>query len=214
MGQSLSAFVPCVPQQRNAPAARRAPTTPSSGTSGRQTARGPKVSPSALEFRSSVESLVSGDKYRTTGPVTTSNPGLGVKPREFQQFELTINKGRAYQGDRLLDGEEIKYVMDGLGNIYTDMDRALRYHSNFFSDGRVAASGEIAATAGHITAINNKSGHYKLTIRHTDQVVQELASRGIKVSRIQRDEIDKPEPRARYYREADDDSFFRKYKNY
>jgi len=120
--------------------------------------------------------------------------------------------GKAYQGDRLLDGEKIKYAMDGLGNTYTDMNDALFHHSSFFSDGRVAAAGEITAKSGRITAINNGSGHYKPTTKHTDQAVKELRSRGVNVSNIERNEHTATQPHTRYYRDVDDTFISRKKK--
>lgn len=180
----------------------------------RAPANGSQATASVPKRRTSLGSIVDGDKYYTTGPVQNTIEQMGPTSRQLQQHELVLREdGKLLEGNRVINGSEINYVMDGGGNVYTDAGNRLVYHTDFLKSGRVAAAGKISAVDGRITEINNESGHYHPNTKHTDQVIQELTERGLDMSMVERHEITITGKKIRYYKDPEGE-WIRKHKEH
>ena len=78
------------------------------------------------------------------------------------------------------------YVMDPSGRIFVTTQNAqgVFHHSSILAGQDVAAAGHISVVNGRIVSINANSGHYFPTLEHAQQVVTELAARGMDVTHI------------------------------
>jgi hypothetical protein len=77
------------------------------------------------------------------------------------------------------------FVMDASGGIYATGHRVSRmHHSSPLSGGDVAAAGEIAVNNGTVVGVTNKSGHYTPDQRHTVQMLNVLAARGVNLGNV------------------------------
>ncbi|MFJ2991145.1 hypothetical protein [Pandoraea sp. NPDC087047] len=118
-----------------------------------------------------------------------------LRPEQQVTHELQVGADkRVYQnGRRFSTGqwEESRYVMGADGKMYADRpDRQNGAfpdnHTSFLAGQQpAAAAGEITAHNGVIESLNDLSGHYAPTSRHTQQMLNELHERGVDTSSIQ-----------------------------
>jgi hypothetical protein len=105
---------------------------------------------------------------------------MDAKERKVKQ--LTVKNGLIYQqGIGLMGkGSQTKYifVMDGMGQIYSEQKNVVRHHSSFLAGGPVAAAGTWAIQDGRIVSCNASSGHYAPRRFFMNQLIKELESRG------------------------------------
>jgi len=130
-------------------------------------------------------------RYPLTIRGSTTHP---LRPEQQAAHELQVGSdGFVYQGGRRFSTgtwDESRYVMGADGKMYAD--RPVRTdgmfpdnHTSFLAGQPAAAAGEVEAHGGVIKSVNNSSGHYAPTVRHTDQMLEELKTRGVDTSRIQ-----------------------------
>lgn len=123
--------------------------------------------------------------------------GKGVRylnEAERAEHKLSISNGKVYDSKGNLfdtsaraDGSGIAiFVMDEHGNLY-----ASKYHksgdfahSSFLAGKPVAAAGEIEVRKGVLTAVSDRSGHYKPPSEFLDQAMKRLAEDGIDMSGV------------------------------
>jgi hypothetical protein len=81
---------------------------------------------------------------------------------------------------------EAIYVIDPKGKIYISYykPQGVFHHSSFLSGGDVIAAGTIVFKNGHIKSISNSSGHYRVTDRSLEQVVELFEALNVKVDEI------------------------------
>lgn len=96
--------------------------------------------------------------YRSSGvPVDTSN-------------SATFSKGKGYE----------IFVMGPKGNIHLASHKLGKYHhSSLLGGGEVALGGEIKVSNGVIKWLSNKSGHYKPSETHLQQILYLLKKKGV-----------------------------------
>lgn len=142
-----------------------------------------------------------GVTFKTDGSGTidwkvTSNKVKYFTPAERDATRLRPFGGRLYTDDahtRPLDtrGKETHfsglghavYVMGQDGSLYaSNHTLGYRHHSSFLAGGNVAGAGELAATAGRLTFLSNKSGHYCPAVAHLLQVLYQLDRSGVDLS--------------------------------
>lgn len=121
---------------------------------------------------------------------------------ELAQHKINIKDGRLYDSKGVLydtgdaatahsGGGRSIYVMDEAGNIYASkyQEPGLFHHSSLSRAKPVAAAGEIEVAGGKLTAISDKSGHYRPTREFSDQAVSHLSEQGIDMSGVKLDFI-------------------------
>ncbi len=119
----------------------------------------------------------------------------GVKyftPAETEAFRVTVDaEGRlvyAQSGKRVTTQRGI-FVMDEHGNVYVHPDPkdGVIHHSSLSSGGKVAGAGDLSATDGVITKLNDSTGHYFKTQMKKggalNRVADELTQQGAKFDR-------------------------------
>ena len=104
-------------------------------------------------------------------------------------------------GLKVPKGAKGKYVMDGYGTIYMDIENlkrqrekggklekfppTLQKHTSFLAGGKVASAGEWESSEeGTLLWIDNKSGHYRPRDSHAYSFLKELQSRGLEKVKI------------------------------
>ncbi|WP_192805202.1 PAAR domain-containing protein [Noviherbaspirillum aerium] len=93
----------------------------------------------------------------------------------FKDGKIYTDKGRLFDTSNANGGKAI-FVMDESGKFYASNhhDVGEFHHSSLLAGKPVAAAGEIDVTEGVITAISNRSGHYKPSHDHLMQAIKEL----------------------------------------
>jgi hypothetical protein len=120
-----------------------------------------------------------------------------VGPEERRHYELhlgsTITRGTSknpYDTSKersqfLGDGYAI-YVMDRQGTFYAGNQKVgLFHHSSLVGGAAVAGAGELKIEKGKLTFISNESGHYQPDPEHFIQVLNELRSHHIDLSKVE-----------------------------
>jgi hypothetical protein len=120
-----------------------------------------------------------------------------VGPEERRHYELhlgsTITRGTSknpYDTSKersqfLGDGYAI-YVMDRQGTFYAGNQKVgLFHHSSLIGGAAVAGAGELKIEKGKLTFISNESGHYQPDPEHFIQVLNELRSHHIDLSKVE-----------------------------
>ncbi|MCZ8379334.1 hypothetical protein O6P37_10700 [Mycobacterium sp. CPCC 205372] len=75
------------------------------------------------------------------------------------------------------------FVMDAHGNLYASTFQKFRvfHHSSFLAGAPVAGAGELVVKNGRIELLSDCSGHYQPGLALTQQVLDQLASQGIRL---------------------------------
>jgi hypothetical protein len=101
----------------------------------------------------------------------------------FTRGGAAFDTGSDYS--KFMGGSWAIFVMSKDGQLYAGSHKVgLFHHSSFLSGGEVAGAGEMKASGGRITALTNKSGHYKPTGAEMMQVFAELQSRGVNLASV------------------------------
>jgi hypothetical protein len=114
---------------------------------------------------------------------------------ERKQFSLDISGGTISQNGKEYDTKDsftmtsgrgsAIYVMDPNGKFYAGPHMAGRFHhSSFLAGGAVAGAGEMQVTAGKLTKISNKSGHYNPNEYQVFQTLAQLQSQGVDLNNV------------------------------
>jgi hypothetical protein len=85
-------------------------------------------------------------------------------------------------------GGKAMFVMDRHGNLYASNTQIVRelHHSSFLGGADVAGAGEIKVTDGVLDEMTRKSGHYKPTEAHNENVIDELGRQGLPTGPVKR----------------------------
>jgi len=146
----------------------------------------------ALNVRNCSEMTLIGEE---TGAVW----GTKVKyldDTERLQYKLQIKDGKLYDNTgNLFDTAKAQSAFGGKGNAIFVMDEAGSifastvhspgkfHHSSFLSGKPVASAGEIVVNNGVLQNVTRRSGHYRPTADQLDQLLQELSSNSINLSK-------------------------------
>lgn len=78
------------------------------------------------------------------------------------------------------------FVMDAYGDLYASKRHVVgQFHHSSLGQGRpVAGAGELEVRDGTLVALTDHSSHYCPPRRYTEQVLRELAERGVDIGRI------------------------------
>lgn len=78
------------------------------------------------------------------------------------------------------------FVMDATGRFFTSKQHLVgRFHHSSLGQGRpVAGAGELEVRDGKLVALTDHSSHYCPPRRFTEQVLRELAARGVDLERV------------------------------
>jgi uncharacterized Zn-binding protein involved in type VI secretion len=114
---------------------------------------------------------------------------------EREQYRINFKDGKAYDNSgapfdsSLGEGGRAIFVMDEHGNFFASTEAHVGefHHSTFFAGKPVAAAGEIESVEGIITAVSNRSGHYKPGVEYAAQAMSELKARGIDMRYVLRE---------------------------
>ncbi|ACU53505.1 hypothetical protein Afer_0544 [Acidimicrobium ferrooxidans DSM 10331] len=125
-------------------------------------------------------------------PVVTA-----VQPNERYQYELhfgsTITRGTSTtpydttaERSQFLGSGYAIYVMDQQGKFYAGNQKVgLFHHSSLIGGGQVAGAGELQVKNGELKFLSNESGHYRPGIEQCLQVLEELRSQRIDLSKVE-----------------------------
>ena len=115
---------------------------------------------------------------------------------ERLQYKLQIKDGKLYDNTgNLFDTAKAQSAFGGKGNAIFVMDEAGSifastvhspgkfHHSSFLSGKPVASAGEIVVNNGVLQNVTRRSGHYRPTADQLDQLLQELSSNSINLSK-------------------------------
>ncbi len=108
-----------------------------------------------------------------------------LKEEARSNYLLNYRDGVFYQGNEKLRcwilSCKFIYVVDQYGQIFIGPNKAKNnfHHSSFLAGQPVAAAGHITILRGKITYIDNVSGHYKPTVYHFNQILNELINRNL-----------------------------------
>jgi hypothetical protein len=80
------------------------------------------------------------------------------------------------------------YVMDKDGNLFASNFQPWGelHHSSFLAGGKVAGAGELGVENGTLKLISTRSGHYRPTEAHQEQVLRWLEQQGVDISAVVR----------------------------
>ncbi|CRZ17160.1 phage tail family protein [Mycolicibacterium neworleansense] len=124
-------------------------------------------------------------------------------PEEIEQHRIVVDQngllrhidGRLFDTrDAILwnrEGGKAIFTMDPQGNIYASLEQEVgRIHHSTLSSGRpVAGAGELAVIDGRLKEVTGNSGHYRPLRSNTQNVLDELESRGVDLSSVSIDWI-------------------------
>ena len=104
---------------------------------------------------------------------------------EVADGKLVDAKGAPFDTTSGPEGMAI-YSLDPAGTLYaaTEQQEGIFHHSSFVAGDEVAAAGELRATAGAITLVNNSSGHYRPSDADADVFLCWLGQRGVDLSQV------------------------------
>jgi hypothetical protein len=101
----------------------------------------------------------------------------------FQRGGTAFDTGADFS--KFMGGGWAIFVMSSDGVMYAGSHKVgLFHHSSFLAGGEVAGAGEIKASGGRVTALTNKSGHYRPTGAEMLQVFDRLQSSGVSLSSV------------------------------
>lgn len=124
---------------------------------------------------------------------------------ERAPYALTLRDGRIWDaGGALFDTSNAEtlfsnlgraiFVTDADGVFYASKRQAIGefHHSSLVAGGPVAAAGELEVVNGRLTAISDKSGHYRPRRSHTAQAIDRLRKNNISLQGVTFDLIGRP----------------------
>jgi hypothetical protein len=140
------------------------------------------------------------DQYvgeQALGSSPWENPVKYLTGSERASFKLQFRAGKIYDAEgKLYDtrgalslhsgaGRAI-FVMDEHGNFYASKYHGLGefHHSSLVSGAPVAAAGEIEVRNGQLTAISDRSGHYRPSRAFTEQALDELRTNSLNLEGV------------------------------
>ena len=131
------------------------------------------------------------------GNSTWEHPVRYVSGSEQASFKLAFRAGKIYDAEgNLYDSSDASslhsdagraiFVMDEHGHFYASKYHGLGefHHSSLVSGAPVAAAGEIEVRNGELTAISDKSGHYRPSRAFTKQAIEELKKNEVSLESV------------------------------
>jgi hypothetical protein len=145
------------------------------------------------------------DKYLQKNELVGNPLVAKVERKDRHRYELVSEGGTFHQGGPDKPGYDTSgkfsifmksgyaiYVMSPDGKFYAEGHKpGLFHHSSFLAGGDVAGAGEMKVENGSLKVITNKSGHYQPRTEEMLQVFAELESRGIDLSAVEYNHVEK-----------------------
>ncbi|MEX0269737.1 DUF4157 domain-containing protein [Leptolyngbyaceae cyanobacterium UHCC 1019] len=131
-------------------------------------------------------------KQPTTRPLDTSSSGRGAfsGSKEGRHIFAQSPEGKIYSADPEVERKIVNQPKSAKGKVGQKLNKFLNrnetvqediHHSTFLAGEDVAAAGEIEAMNGVVTAISDRSGHYRPTSENIYQTVNHLQEGGAKM---------------------------------